>query len=86
MVWRNFRDMGDLSPVFQNPVGWADTYMPIRLQAVSAVDTGESTPRISAINFAVARSRLVFLELASPPRPVLEPAPGAAPILGILNY
>ena len=72
MVWGDFRDMGDLSPVFSNPVVGRIHICPSDCKRVSAVDTGESTPRISSDHFAVARSRLVFLELASPPRPVLE--------------
>ena len=72
MVWGYVRDMGDLSLVFSSPFARRIYICTSNRQRISPFDTGESTPRISSDHFAVARSRLVFLELASPPRPVLE--------------
>ena len=41
-------------------------------ECISPFAPGQSTPRISSDDFALARRRLAFLELASLPRPFLE--------------
>ena len=86
MIWGNLRDLGDLSPVFPNPVvGRIHVgrihICPSDCKRVSAVDTGESTSRISGDHFAVAG----YFGARQSSQHLLETDPGAAPILGILE-
>jgi hypothetical protein len=41
-------------------------------ERISPLVAGQSTSRISGVHFVLAPRRLVFLELASPPRPFME--------------
>ena len=72
MVWGDFRDMGDLSPVFSSLVAWRICICTPDRERISPLAAGQSTSRISGGHFGLARRRLVFLELASPARPFLE--------------
>src|SRR5207253_3611470 len=72
VVWRYFRDMGDVSFVFSSSLARRIYICTSDREHISPLVAGQSTSRISGDHVALARRRLVFLELTSPPRPFLE--------------